>query len=266
MKKNYLKYYVKPSALAPMKFSADMIFAKRGQQKLSLQNRQADYLKLIDNPQLLALHLKLNECLLDGIENYDAYDYGEGYFYQSLAEIGVSGFRDTEGRLAAMDIFRYVEGKTVLEIGCNAGFLSVAIASKAKQVTGFDIAPHLIAIGKLAAGYLNRTNVDLKACAFEDFKGQGKFDVVLSFANHSTFDGQTKHSIEEYFQRCADLCADGGLLLFESHPPEHEGDGLEGVIETLSKFFKVTERRILDYNGGFLDSGRTFVVAEKKVG
>jgi hypothetical protein len=52
-------------------------------------------------------------------------------------------------------------------------------------------------------------------------------------------------------------------LLFESHPPAHEGDGLKRVLEILERRFSIQHQEVLTY-GTFLDTGRTFVVADRR--
>lgn len=262
MKRAYLAYYDKPSPMAPLRFVWDQLFARNPDIRASLQNRARDYSALSNTPDLLPLHRRLNEIILDGTRDASHYDYGEGYFYQSLAAIGVSGLRDTDKRVDAMDLETWVAGKSVLEVGCNTGFLSARIAGAAKNVVAFDITPHLIEIARVVAQHLDIGNVDYSVSSFEDFQTDERFDVVLSFANHSTFDGQTKNTLEEYFDKCRMLCADGGLLLFESHVPAYEGDGLDQVVDLIGERFEIVDRKVLEY-GDFLDRGRTFVVAKK---
>ena len=99
--------------------------------------------------------------------------------------------------------------------------------------------------------------------SFEDLETDARFGVVLSFANHKTYDGNTRISTEGYFDKCHALLEPGGLLLFESHPPELEGDGLEAVCEIIAERFHVMDRRILR-EGTFLDRDRTFLAAQKE--
>ncbi len=263
MKPSYLRYYERYSYRFLARLFADALLSRGRLRKLAIAHRQADYLRLARaDERLLALHARINRHLMAAREQWSSYDYGEGYFYQSLDAIGVRGMRDTTARVEAMNLRTHVAGRRVLDIGCNSGFVALSIAPVAAHVTGLDINPHLIAVARDAADYLDLNNTDFSACAFEDFPARAPFDAVLSFANHSTYDGNTRQPIERYFQRCGDLLAPGGLLLFESHTPQHEGDGLQHVREIISRRFAVREKRILDV-GSFLDRGRTFIVAVK---
>jgi hypothetical protein len=53
------------------------------------------------------------------------------------------------------------------------------------------------------------------------------------------------------------------MLLFESHPPDHEAGSLPGILALLEKLFEVEEVDVLDY-GTLLDHGRTFLVAKSR--
>lgn len=260
MSSAYLNYYDRYTWRALPRLLFDAWRAGKPLRRLSLLNRYRDYMALARKPDLLSLHRRLNSHLVTSAREWESYDYGEGYFYQSLPKIGVSGLRDTSARVEAMRLRERLAGRQVLEIGCNSGFIALSVADVATEVVGFDINPHLVQIAREAAADMGRANVSFQACTFEDFHADKPFDAVLSFANHSTYDGNTRHDIEAYFAKCRDLLEPGGLLLFESHTPSHEGAGLPDVVDTIGRLFDIRERHILDV-GTFLDRGRTFIVA-----
>lgn len=260
MAETYLEYYRQHTWRAVPKLLIGALIANSRLRRLSLVNRYRDYLGLAGKPDLLSLHRRLNEHLAISAQTWSSYDYGEGYFYQSMPRIGVSGLRNTAARVEAMNLQNLVAGKRVLEIGCNSGFLALLMAERAAHVTGMDVNPHLIDIARDTAAYLGLKNVQFDVGSFEDFTAPEPFDVVLSFANHHTYDGNTRQSIEEYFAKCRDLLAPGGLFLFESHTPAYEGAGLAGVIDTIGRLFTIREKKTLS-GGTFLDRGRTFIVA-----
>jgi SAM-dependent methyltransferase len=260
MKLQYLDYYKQHSSLAGLRFAFDALCTRSRIRRLALLNRQRDYRRLVTRPDLRLLHHALNAELLNATLHWPDHDYGEGYFYQGLDAIGITGLRDTQARMRAMDLRNRLAGKRVLEIGCNCGFLSLSIAEVAAQVHAFDINPHLIAIARDTAQALGYRNVRFDVIAFEDFRAVEPFDAVLSFANHDTYDGNTRQSLADYFARCAELLRPDGLLLFESHPPAYEGERVEDAIRIIQQRFDVTERSVLD-EGTHLDRGRTFLVA-----
>jgi len=261
MRKTYLKYYAGVSPIALFKFSIDLAFTKEKVRRLSLRNRIKDYASISDSSELMQLHQILNEYLIKSQQHIDSYDYGQGYFYQSCNPICITGLRDTEARLHALKLRRIVEGRSVLDIGCNSGFLANELAKVAKFITCLDFNPFLIACTNKVAEYLGNNNLKTLNTPFEDFD-DGQYDVVLSLANHSTYDGNTRQSIEQYFQRCQRLLKPGGTLVFESHPPEYEGNGLERVCKLIEDSFDIQYRSVLEY-GTFLDRGRTTIVANR---
>ena len=259
----YTKYYEKVSALAPLRFAYDALRAPTSLRKLSLQNRQADYGALGDDPALLALHRTFQHHLVDQERTWDSYDYGEGYHYQSSDELGVTGLRDTTGRVEAFGLRELVAGRRALEIGCNAGFLSLAIAPSAEHVEAFELNPHLIAIAEAGRKHLGIDNVTFSVTSFEELDTDETYDDVLSFANHHTYDGNTHQSLEEFFERCHALTRPGGRLIFESHPPELEGDRFGGTRSIIERYYDIERVEVHSY-GTFLDANRRFIVGVRR--
>jgi SAM-dependent methyltransferase len=260
---SYQKFYARIRASAPMRFATDANRAKSPLRARSIQNRQQDYAGLADRADLLALHREMNRQLGLQTEHWDSYDYGEGYYYQSSDELGVTGLRDTTGRVKAFGLEELVSGRSVLEIGCNTGFLSIAIAPSARRVVAFELNPYLIEIGKLGANFLRVRNVEFSVAAFEDFGGDDTFDDVLSFANHHTYDGNTRQPLAEYFERCHALTRPGGRLVFESHPPEIEGAHFAETVRIIERLYDIEYNVVHDY-GTFLDRNRRFIVATRR--
>jgi SAM-dependent methyltransferase len=257
------RQYQRYAPTFPLRLALKVLGTRSKLRKASLMNRQRDYMGLAGNAPLLGLHRTLNACMSRAASEWESYDYGEGYFYQSFAAIGLSGLRDTEARLEAIGLAARVAGRRVLEIGCNTGFISLSIAGAAERVVGFDLNPYLIEAAEAVAEFLEVSNTQFSVSSFEEFASSDRFDTVLSFANHSTYDGNTRQSLEEYFQRCHDLVAPGGSFLFESHPPALEGYGLDGVCDLIGQLFQIDERRVLEY-GTTLDTGRTFIAARRR--
>ena len=86
---------------------------------------------------------------------------------------------------------------------------------------------------------------------------------MLSFANHHTYDGNTRQSLEEYFARCHALTRPGGRLIFESHPPEIEGAHFGETVKIIERFYDIERNEVHDY-GTFLDKNRRFIVATRR--
>ena len=261
-----LKFYFKPSFIAVFSFMLTAIFTKNKLEKLSWKNRITDYNKLLkfNDLTLWHFHEKINSILLEQSNNYKHYDYGEGYFYQSFDDLNITGYRNTKERLNKLDLFEITKNKNVLDIGCNAGFVILSLSNVIKSGYGFDINPYLIEIANTAKNHLNISNCDFLDATFEDLPSNKNYDVVLSLANHSTFDNNTKYNLEEYFIKCSSFLKIGGLLVFESHPPKLENENaIKDNIKIISQYFTILDISKYEFTG-FLDKNRTYILAQKK--
>ena len=113
-----------------------------------------------------------------------------GYYQQIVIE-DVTGKRlQTPGTHGCVDVIRALDrhgfpsnfaGKSVLDIGCNAGFYStVARLRGAESVVGLDHQPHYIAQAHLIREIL-RTDIDFRVADGHTLdSGIGPFDVVLN--------------------------------------------------------------------------------------
>jgi Methionyl-tRNA formyltransferase len=264
MLERYTPYYTKASPVAPLRFAADAIRTKPPLRALGVRNRQRDYAALQSHPGRLALHRALHEQLVLQSRQWDTYDYGEAYWYQSSTELGITGLRDTSARVDAFGLRDLVRGRSVLEIGSNSGFLSIAIANAAARVVAFEINPYLVRAGEIGAASLGIENIEFLVSSFEDFDDRGeRFDDVLSFANHHTYDGNTHQGLEEYFDRCHAALAPGGRLIFESHPPALEGRDFARTVDIIERRFVIDRSEVHQY-GSFLDRDRRFMVATRR--
>lgn len=263
MKEKYIAYYERYRGRAAFSFLWSALWTSNKIRRLALMNRFHDYLRLAENPALFALHRDLNVELLRSSREWKSYDYGEGYFYQGQVELGITGLRDTRGRVETLALNERLRGKRVLEIGCNTGFVALSVAEAVDRIDGFDINPFLINVARRAATHLGRTRASFAVSSFEEWPACEPYDAVLSFANHSTYDGNTRQPLVEYFARCHAALKPGGELLFESHPPDYEGGRLQDVLRILEDRFEIREQRVLDY-GSFLDRGRTFVAGIRR--
>ena len=243
-----------------------IIFGRSNLVRLALRMRLKDKSNLQEgNYALEALHKSLERVRNQSIREYPHYDYGAGYNYQSLKELNLSGFRSTEKRLSALNLSERLMEKRVLDIGSNIGSILFGVRDSIKSGLGVEINEFLVEQSELISSHLN-SNEKLKfmSIPFEDLSSnQHTFDTILSLANHSTYDGNTKQSLDSYFSKIYELLADDGQLIFESHPPEIEPhDSLEKTTNLIKKYFSATK---IDAKGldGFLDKNRTYFICKK---
>ena len=105
-------------------------------------------------------------------------------------------------------VFRPLEGKSALDVGCGAGLLAEPLARLGARVTAIDAAPELIAAARdHAAG--QGLDIDYRAAAVEDL--DGRFDLVTSME-------VIEHVAdpEAFVRSLAARLAPGGLLVLST--------------------------------------------------
>lgn len=228
-----------------------------------IQRRLDDLQALVSGQQRRRYRQELLSILDSARQQWASNDYGAGYLYQSLPLLGLRGFRDTAARASQMGLGDELRGKSILEVGCNTGFLSLSLSRGTRRYLAFDNNPYLIDIARLSLAELKRSDIDFRTCSFEDLPIGETFDVALSLANHSTWDGNMTLALAQYFEKLHAMLAPSGVLLFESHHPALENhEQLQVTLSVLERFFKVEVQRVLT-RGSPWDRGRTFIKARK---
>ena len=166
-----------------------------------------------------SLHLKLQGHLDRQEKEWKHFIFSkeDGGFYQGLDEIKITGSRSSEKRFEEYEILEYLsKDKAVLDIGSNCGFFSIYVSKFVDRILGVEINPYLVAISNDVKNYLNIKNTNFTNSSFEEFQVNEKFDMIFSFANDSTIDGNTKFNFSEYIEKIKNLLKEDGLLIFES--------------------------------------------------
>ncbi len=168
-----------------------------------------------------------------------------GGFYQGLDEIKITGSRSSEKRFEEYEILEYLsKDKTVLDIGSNCGFFSIYVSKFVDRIFGVEINPYLVAISNDVKDYLNIKNANFVNSSFEEFQFDKKFDMIFSFANDSTIDGNTKFNFSEYIEKIKNLLKEDGLLIFESQAIDSVvTEQLDKKIDYLKKDFIILKRK-----------------------
>ncbi|WP_159299936.1 bifunctional 2-polyprenyl-6-hydroxyphenol methylase/3-demethylubiquinol 3-O-methyltransferase UbiG [Spiribacter sp. SSL99] len=207
--------------------------------------------------------------LQDQKENW-AGAYVQGYFYQGLECLGISGAKPTGFRFAQYDVDEILKGSNVLDIGSNTGFVAIWCAKLAKSVTGIELNPYLNKIAREAADHLSILNVAFCEEGFEEFDSDRKFDVILSLSNHHTIDGNLNLGFEKHMQRISNLLEVDGYMLFESHNVFGRGDGgtgddgdMDKKIRIMSNYFKIERYKMVRKFLRYSDVDKLFIVARK---
>lgn len=235
-------------------------------EKLSKLNELKDYKYLLKsrNIELNKLHYSINIIRSEQKDTFSSYDYGQGYFYQSVPEVNITGYRNTELRVRKLNLKDMLINKTVLDIGSNTGAILFNLKDIIKFGVGIEINHFLVKISNKIKRYLNCKNVSFVENSFENYESFLKFDVILSLANHKTFDGNTKQNLSQYFRKIHSLINTNGKLIFESHPPEIETDQqFKEVLKNIKLFFEIVEKPEIKMKG-FLDKNRKYLICSPK--
>lgn len=143
--------------------------------------------------------------------------YGGGRFYQSFTELGISGTRDTQERLAIYQVDRFLNREsTVLDIGCNCGFLDLQMCSRVKWVEGIEIEPLLVEIAEETRKYMGIENAHFLCGDFYTLDIKKQYSAIFSFAVHSNI-MVSGASEREYVDKVYESILPEGYLFFESH-------------------------------------------------
>ncbi len=132
---------------------------------------------------------------------------------QYAAENAESAHNAYYERPATLALLGDVHGLRVLDAGCGAGALTVALAAQGAVVTGFDISPAMLELARQAVGERAELLVaDLAAPL--SFAADGSFDVVVaSLVMHYVRDWEP---VLREFRR---VLGPDGAVVFSTHHP-----------------------------------------------
>jgi len=237
------------------------VISNRGARRLSAFNRLISYLGRKGTDQRVSgLHDELEKILEESHKKWPHYDYGEGYFYQSYPPLFIQGLRNTDFRFKLYKLDSILTPKMVtLDIGCNTGFLSLMIAKNCKHIDAFDNNPFLIQIAEKCRQFENTENINYCCLTFDQFNSDLKYDLVLSLANHHTFDGNMCPEFRKYIERIRQMMQKGGLLIFESHPGEFRQPFFKDQLAILNDFFNIENERVVSTVKSAFDTNRSVV-------
>jgi hypothetical protein len=220
-------------------------------------NKLSDYLKF---DQYRNLRIQITKILK---ENKTNFDYGYNYFYQSLEKINLSGLRNTQKRIDTLGLQNLVENKSVLDIGSNIGAISLQLNQKFIRFDNVEYNITLNKIGEIISKFLNFKNINFYSQNFLEIKLKKKYELILSLANHSTYDKGIVDT-ELYFKKIHNLLNYKGILVIESHHPKYEDlkNFKRTIIDNFNKNLKIIKKGKYQFNN-FYDDGREFYILQK---
>lgn len=153
-----------------------------------------------------------------------------GVLYQSCADAFLSGSRCTATRAEAYGLDSLVANRTVLDLGCNVGFLALEAAKTATHVQGIEKHDVLVDIGQQVSRYLDRSNTRFTTADLSHFVPEDSYDVVIAAAVH----GWLEQPLEMFVNLLAKCTAPQGAVLFESQGRRSTSAIEEGFVETVA--------------------------------
>jgi len=167
------------------------------------------------------------------------------YYYHAVPELGIDGYRDCAKRLKSCHVDEaFLKGNKVLDIGSNMGMVSLECAKHADYVCGIETSIGYVEISNILKDYLGRDNATFMNQSFLDHAKETdvKYDVILAFAV-SNWVGV---DVTEFMKLCADILADDGVVLFETHRSKNgkkERRAISAAGFDLKEFALIEKRR-----------------------
>ena len=116
-------------------------------------------------------------------------------------------------RLEWIDSLAHLKGQRALDVGCGGGILAEAMARRASQVTGVDLATRPLGVARLHALEAGVENIEYREIAAEALAAEapGRFDVVtcMEMLEHVP-------DPSSVVRACATLVRPGGWVFFST--------------------------------------------------
>lgn len=160
--------------------------------------------------------------------------FGREQFYQSFEPLGIEGKRLSEKRICSYGLKEFFGSeKTVLDIGCNTGFIDLTMAADVYQIHGIEYEANLVQIARETANYMKYRNCEFTVADFNYYKDEKQYDLVFSFAVHEWIN----MPVRIYSKKIYNLLKEKGVLLIESHNIKPEGyeESFDEYINTFCK-------------------------------
>ncbi len=191
------------------------------------------------------------------------FDYGNGYFYQSCEKINLSGLRKSKKRADILNLEELTLEKKVLDIGTNTGFLLFEMNNNFNFCDAIDWNPTLIKTANEVKEYLGLDKITFFSEDFMTFDFNKIYDVVLSLANHTTYDGGIDN-YKTYFEKINKILCSNGYLILESHHPSYEKpEKFSEIINYLGKTYKIEKNFKYKFNNYADDKREVFFLKKK---
>jgi ubiquinone/menaquinone biosynthesis C-methylase UbiE len=108
-----------------------------------------------------------------------------------------------------------VPGKTMLDLACGTGELSVRFAKQGFQVTGVDLSSEMLAVARAKAEDQG-VSIPFFEQDMAELEGLGGFDIIGIFCDSLNY-LESEEKVVNTFRRSAENLQQGGILFFDVH-------------------------------------------------
>lgn len=118
------------------------------------------------------------------------------------------------------------EAKTVLDLACGTGEITIRLQKKGFDVTGVDLSVDMLTVAQhkaMEAGF----TIPFYEQDMSRLEGLGPFDIVVIFCDSLNY-LETEEQFIATFERVYDVLNENGLLLFDVHSPYKIENGYIG--------------------------------------
>jgi predicted TPR repeat methyltransferase len=105
--------------------------------------------------------------------------------------------------------------KTVLDIGCGTGELSIRFSNRGFNVTGVDLSDEMLMIASEKASRYG-VNIPFYQQDMKELEGLGKFDAAVIFCDSLNY-LSNEDDVKSTFRRVHEHLTDRGLFMFDVH-------------------------------------------------
>jgi SAM-dependent methyltransferase len=193
------------------------------------------------------------------VRQWNGCDFGRGLFYQASAVGGIPGQRDTAARAAMLADLIDLDGQSLLDLGCNTGFLTCDLARRGAVCVGIDHNRFLV---EMAVAYAHHFGVvaQFSVGNIAEFcrSTNSRFDIVLLLSSHITNDDVRWDQAVDNIRAAISVMTPDGVMVFEDHPSfiESRGPGLFRVLGEIGRHLELL-RKVPISSGYSMDRGRT---------
>lgn len=122
---------------------------------------------------------------------------------------------------------RYIKGKSILELACGSGEISIELANRGYQVEATDLSQEMI---DQANHKVHPDSIRFSVMDMRQLDKEGPYDAILCYCDSLNY-LQSFTEVKQLFHQCHTLLKEDGVLLFDMHSQDRLQEFQEEYIE-----------------------------------